>query len=208
MGRGYEIALTSQTRYTFTGYPGSMIEFREGFGSPTQFIQSLNAEVQGGVVRLTWNSTENATKYLIFRSNQRIGLHDPSVILVARTPGGATGWTDVNVSVQSEFYYFVKPVDFLGNNGSSTYSVGVFFANYRAGSDTFALPLKQIESHSLDWYCDSIPDVVGMSYLVHQVWKFHAKEMPERTYDSPVMQAEGYQISVDGYPAEFSFVGR
>ena len=68
MERGYEIALTSPTRYTFTGYPGSMIRFSEGFGSSAQFIKGLTAEVQSGNVVLGWNPTQNVTEYMIFRS--------------------------------------------------------------------------------------------------------------------------------------------
>jgi hypothetical protein len=101
----------------------------------------------------------------------------------------------------------VVPVDSNGRLGSSTYSVGVFTVEFRAGSDTFALPLDTIEVHSLDWYCDSISDVVGMAYMIQELWKYHSKEMPAEVYDVDVVQSEGYQISTDVGQSFFTFIG-
>ncbi len=100
----------------------------------------------------------------------------------------------------------VIPVDSQGKSGSSTYSVGVFTVEYQSGSDIFALPLKPVEVHSLDWYCDEIPSVVGIAYMISDVWKFHAREMSEGVYDVEVLQSEGYQISVGGVSIGFAFI--
>jgi hypothetical protein len=83
----------------------------------------------------------------------------------------------------------------------------VFTTVYRTGSDTFALPLKPEIFNSLDWYCDNIPDVVGIIHMVSEMWKFHAREMPEGIYDANALQGEGYQISIDGVAATYTFVG-
>ena len=101
----------------------------------------------------------------------------------------------------------VIPVSLAGTLGSSTYSVGVITMGYQSGSDTFALPLKPMETHSLDWFCDDIPNVVGIAYLIFEMWKLHVNEMPLGVYDVDVLQGEGYQISIDGPSTKFTFVG-
>jgi hypothetical protein len=208
MGRGYEIHLTSDTIYTFCGYPASMIRFSEGLRDPTDFRKSLTAQEVGADVVLTWDLLNGATGYMIYKSNRRNGLHDFSLQPIGNVPSTLNTWTDLGVlATEGEYYYMVIPLDSQGRLGSSTYSVGVFTVEYESGSDTFALPLEFVDAHSLDQYCDEIPDTVGMAYLTMGSWKFHAKEMPEGVYDIEVLQGDGYQISIDGSSMKFTFIG-
>ncbi len=101
----------------------------------------------------------------------------------------------------------VIPLESDGEMGSSTYSVGVTTVVYEGGSGTFALPLRPMENHTLDWYSDAIPDVAGMAYMIFELWKHHAIEMPQGIYDVDVLQGEGYQISINGPSSKFTFVG-
>ncbi|TET90502.1 MAG: hypothetical protein E3J35_06440 [Methanomassiliicoccales archaeon] len=148
-----------------------------------------------------------ASKYLIFRSGRRDGLHDLSLLPIANTT--ETYWIDSDVigNGRSEYYYMVIPVDSSGGLGSSTYSVGIFTEEYQSGTDAFALPLKLLESHSLDWYCDNIPNVVGIVHLMKGYWRLHAIEMPEGVYDAIATLAEGYQISFNETTTTFTFIG-
>ncbi|MCK5292731.1 MAG: hypothetical protein KAR39_12045 [Thermoplasmata archaeon] len=207
MGRAYEISLSSSTNFTFCGYPASMIRFHEGFGDSLAFRKSLSARTEGNDVNLSWGSVAGASEYLIFRSDRREGLHNLSLSPIANTT--ETYWIDLGIikNQTSEHYYLVIPSDSKGEMGSSTYSTGVFTLGHQTGSETFALPLKPVEVHSLDWYCDNIPGVVGMGYVIHGVWKFHAKDMPEGVYDVSVAQSEGFQISIDGTATRFTFIG-
>jgi hypothetical protein len=208
MGRGYEIFLTSQTYYTFCGFPASMIRFQEGLGDSVTFRKGLSALIQGNDVNLSWNAPAGTDRYLVFRSDERDGLHDLSLSPIANTT--ETYWRDTGIigNQKSEYYYLVIPLDSASGMGSSTYSVGVFTMNYQTGSDTFALPLKPSGPNSLDWYCDNIPYVVGMAYMVFEMWKFHAGEMPSGVYDPVVQGSEGYQISMsDIVSGTFTFVG-
>lgn len=207
MGRAYEISLSSPTNFTFCGYPASMIRFHEGFGDSLVFRKSLSARTEGNDVNLSWGSVAGASEYLIFRSDRREGLHNLSLSPIANTT--ETYWIDPGIikNQASEHYYLVIPTDSKGEMGSSTYSTGVFTVVHQSGSETFALPLKPLEVHSLDWYCDNIPGVVGMGYVIIGVWKFHAKEMPEGVYDVSVAQSEGFQISIAGSATRFTFIG-
>lgn len=209
MGRGYEIGLSSVARFTFCGYPASMIRFQEGLGESVDFRRSLTAQKSGTDVVLDWNPAGGSTEYRIFVSNERNGLHDMSLQPVASVSSAQTTWTDLGVlSAPGEHYYIVIPVDSQGELGSSTYSVGVVSIAYSPGSDTFALPLKPIQDHSLDWYCDVISDVAGMAYSTFGEWKYHAREMPSGVYDRLVQASEGYQISISASMSQrFTFVG-
>ena len=206
MGEGFEISLTSNTTYTFVGSPASMIRFHEGLGDSVTFRKSLLARTEGNDVNLSWQSVAGASEYIIFRSERRDGLHNLSLSPIAETTWNY--WQDLSIigNEESEYYYMVIPVDSQGEFGSSTYSIGVSMEVYEAGSDTFALPFKPVEVHSLDWYCDNIPNVVGIIHLMKGYWRLHAREMPEGVYDAVALQGEGYQISTDA-TARFIFIG-
>jgi hypothetical protein len=208
MGRGYEAYLTSDTRYTFCGSPASMIRYREGVGDTMNFRMSLSAHKFEPNLILRWNSAEGASGYRIFRSVEREGLHDTQLQEIDTVPSTQFVWMDSGVlSTSGEYYYTVVPVDSAGELGSSTYSIGSFTVEYQSGSDAFAVPLKPNAVHSLDWYCDGIPDTVGMAYMVMDVWKFHSVEMPAGVYDTDVMQGDGYQISVGVIATGYTFIG-
>ncbi len=208
MGIGYGIFLNSEAVHTFTGYSATTIRYREGFGNSAGFRNSLSAQEVDFDIVLTWDFLAGATEYRIFKSNERNGLHDPSLEPIAVVTSNQNTWTDYGVlSIERECYYLVTPVDSEGEPGSSAYSVGVMTTEFRSGSNVFALPLKMDGDRSLDWYCNEIPNVVGMSYAKNGVWKYHAKEMPEAVYDADVRQAEGYEISVEGSATSFTFIG-
>ncbi|MCK4443518.1 MAG: hypothetical protein KAW09_03175, partial [Thermoplasmata archaeon] len=208
MGKGYEISLTSASTFAFCGYPASMIRYHEGLGDSIWFRNGLSAQKNGSNITLDWNFTAGASRYEVLRSTVRNGVHVLSARLVVELPSTMNSWTDRDaLSSEGEYYYTVIPVDADGFWGSSTYSVGVVTVEYEQGSDTFALPLKVIEARSLDWYCDAVPNVVGMAYMIQEVWKFHALEMPGGIYDSQVSDGEGYQVSSEGGEVRFTSIG-
>lgn len=207
IGDAFGISLAFPTNFTFCGYPASMIRFSEGLGDSIAFRKSLTAVVVGDDVNLTWQAVGGADSYLVFRSETRDGLHNLSRIPVANIT--ETYWTDTGVlGGGDEYYYTVIPADAVGRFGSSTYSVGVVSFVYSWGSDTFALPVKPMESRTLDWYTDAIPDVAGMAYSTFGEWKYHAREKPSGIYDRLVQVSEGYQISISGNESRrYEFIG-
>ena len=68
----------------------------------------------------------------------------------------------------TQYYYFVCAVSAPGLHVglNSSYSMGVWTADYLGEYDTFALPLKLINNNVADWYCDNIPNTVGMNYYI------------------------------------------
>jgi Ca-activated chloride channel family protein len=208
VGETFEIYLTSPTTYTSVGNPASMIRYREGLGDSLDFRTGLGVAVFQDDVSLYWITTPGAAGYRIYRSENRTGLHDSSLAPIVSFDGIRMFWKDIEALSQSDnWYYMVVPFYENGNEGSSTYSIGVSRMEYYPGVSSFALPVKQTEDHSLDWYCDNIPNVVGIVYMIFEMWKFHANEMPDGVYDVEVLQGEGYQISIDGSATRFVFIG-
>jgi hypothetical protein len=207
MGDSYEISLSSSINFTFCGHPASMIRFHEGLGDSLSFRKSLTAKFVSSDIYLNWEAEVGASEYLIYRSEKRNGLHNLSLSPIANTAG--TSWVDAGVvgNESSEHYYMIMPVDSLGEVGSGTFSVGVLAMEFQSGSDTIALPLKPVEPHTIDWYCDNIPNIVGIIHLMKGYWKLHAIEMPEGVYDADALQGEGYQISSNGSATRFTFIG-
>jgi hypothetical protein len=207
VGEGYEISVTTWTNHTFVGFPGSMISHREGFGDSIGFRKSLTATVLGTNITLTWQPLPSASEYEIYRSMNRDGLFDESLQPISRVFAPINDFTDFGLAVANrQYYYWVIPLTLGGEKGSGTYSIGLLIKSYSQGSDTFALPLKLNLTIGIDELCDMVSEIVGMSYIVSSVWKFHAKEMPAGIYDILIEQSSGYQISTTG-ATYFLFVG-
>jgi hypothetical protein len=207
MGKGYEVLLSGETDFTFCGMPGGMVNYTEwSYGDPDH-ISSLNVQLVGLDVELSWSSTLGAVGFFVFKSSTRGGLFEPSLPPIAYV--NTTTWTDYGaLSVEGESYYFVMPVDGLGELGSSSYSVGVQTVAYEDGSDTFSLPLNTSLQMTLDGLCDDIPGVVGMAYMVFETWKFHAVEMPLGVYDTDVGLSDGFQLIIESpSPVLWTFSG-
>ncbi|MEE9116778.1 MAG: hypothetical protein V3U09_07770, partial [Thermoplasmata archaeon] len=208
IGEGYEVKLTSSTRYTFCGYPASMIRFHEELGDSLDFRRSLSAEKDGSSIDLEWDHVLGASGYDVFRSENRYGLNGLLPPPVATLPAGQNTWTDVDVLLSvGEYYYMVVPLDSQGSLGSSSYSIGVVMAEFEAGHSTVGLPLEPISVWTIDHYSEDMLNVVGLAYMQKEVWKFHATAMPLGAYDPVMEQSEGYQISMDGIASRYTFIG-
>lgn len=198
VGKGYEISLSARTTCTFVGFPGSMISFREGVGESTAFRKGLKAEVQGSDVHITWQSASGALEYEIFRSTTRDGLFSEALQPVATVSASVTSYIDGGVALPgTDHYYWIMPTDSTGERGSSTYSIGVWIGTYHEGMDTVSPPLKPESQIWIDQLCELHDDIVGMAFLIQGHWKFHAKEMPSKVYDTLFQQSAGYQISTN-----------
>jgi parallel beta-helix repeat protein len=224
LGEGYSLSFSAQTAFTFTGLPASMIDYGEwppyplGGFDPATTARDITATTIGNDVVIEWSEIPgfeppNGT-YQVYCSMKPGGLRGyPGVDYLLLDTVPATGLprasaVHTNALLSSgQWYYLVVPVRDVNWRGSSTYSIGVITMVYERGSDTFALPLRPIYDHTLDWYCDAIPDVAGMAYMIYDLWKYHAREMPEGVYHADVLQGEGYQISIEGRSARFTFVG-
>ena len=212
IGEGYEVNFTGSTKYTFTGLPGAMIQYIEGpfkgFNWSSD-ARSLTASVEdfGVVIAVTLNwarpagVVEGVDKYHVYYSSTRDGFWGILGINYTRhstiTVGTETATHAFLSSPNIQFYYMVVPELSTGIKGTGTYSTGVWITEYNQEYDTIGLPLKPASIQSVDWYCDAIPNVVGMNYysLLDQRWMWHKTIMYQGAYDTNVVMAVGYQIS-------------
>jgi hypothetical protein len=195
--------------YIFTGEPASMIFYTGTSGFDASNRNSLAATVAvNGDVTLSW-ATIPGMEYYVYQSGVRSGFFTASYsILNGGLPVAGSPFVDVGAaSASGENYYMIIPHDPIGGtNGSSTYSIGVWTAEYN-GNEMFGLPLKPVWGlESADWYVDQIPNCLGIVFYENGIWKAHFKEFPEGVYDTMIEFGKGYQVSV--YDTSlYSYVG-
>jgi hypothetical protein len=225
VGEGYEIGFLGkslQTRYTFCGMPGAMIIYDDdtgflGFDSASEAKNLLVSVQPNGDATLTWPepiSMGPGDWYEVYYSNTRdgfFGIFGNDYDLACSLGFGNNIITISGLGANNpgvRLYFMVVPFNNLGIKGASTYSIGIWTEEYLAQYDTFGIPLKQSFIETSDWYCDNIPDNVGMNYFVNsqQRWNWHSTRMPEGAFDPLLVMAEGYQISTSG-PTKFTFIG-
>jgi WD40 repeat protein len=222
VGEGYEVKFTSQINYTFTGMPGAMISYDDdtgflGFDHVTE-AKNLTVIIEpNGDVNLTWEEPSIMTDgwYEVCFSNTRDGFFgtlNVSYFLVCNPIiYGNNTTTHLNALVNksgARLYYMVVPYNASGIRGSSTYSIGIWTEGYLAQYDTFGIPLKLSFNNSVDWFCDEIPNTVGINYynITEQRWCWHSTRMPEEAYDPFIEMTQGYQISTSS-ATKFMFIG-
>jgi hypothetical protein len=214
VGKGYEISLTASSSYTFCGFPAAHIRYTEGeLPAPANFaIDVIN---DFGDVELTWDPVLGADHYIVYKSSTRNALNNLALFPLWETTYGDpldTSFIDYNAAYYggSNYYYFVVAVDdpSLHVGFNSSYSLGLWTARYLDEYDTLGLPLKLSNTKSTDWYCEMIPDTVGMNYYIYseQRWSWHSTRMPAGVYDPDIVMAEGYQISTIG-KTKYTYIG-
>jgi len=201
VGRGYVVTLPAGGLHTFTGYPGAMIHYAEGFGFTATEASSLTAIVTGGDIVLTWATVSGADHYCVRRSGIRQGFHTGAWIELGCTPAGDPAWTDFvdpnAAAVAGEAYYLVVPVDATGANGSSSYSIGAWTLGL-AGTSALGLPLKPLQASAVSAFVGGVPGAMGMLWFEPSAgaWIPHFAAMPPGVYDAPLTQGAGYQVQV------------
>jgi hypothetical protein len=226
LGEGYEVRLTTETAYSFYGMPGAMISYNDrGFGfdaTPyTGDAQNLSASVDDeGNVTLIWKTPENIPMLSIFwvyRSERRDGFWGTAGVdyeevggVSVSIPGAWVIFEDPTIALSgTEHYYMIVPIDdFTGQKGVTSYSVGVWVEEYLPGYDTMGIPLKVGNSESVDWYCDNIPETVGINYYDsgYEKWLWHPTRMPQGAFDPELEMTYGYQVSTSDI-TKFVFIG-
>jgi hypothetical protein len=211
LGEGYVVEMPAgpAVSYWFTGEPSSMVLYQEGFGFDDVTRDDLSATVNpSGDVTLTWTAIANA-EYYVYWSDARDGFFRSSYTIL-NSGNRVTVATFVHtgaVGGVGENYYMIIPYDTIGGtNGSSSYSIGVWTAEYN-GNHLFGLPLKPIwGDESADWYVDQIPNCLGIVFLDNGEWKAHFKEFPEGVYDTILETGIGYELTVND-TSLYSFIG-
>ncbi len=223
LGEGYEVKFDSQATYTFTGLPGAMISYDDdtgflGFNSSSEATNLTITIENNGDVNLTWQEPASMGPgdwYEVYYSNKRDGFFGAMNLdyFYACPPVsfGTPAATHIGANAYNpgvRLYYMVVPFNASGVRGSSTYSIGIWTEEYLSQYDTIGLPLKLSINQTVDWYCDNIPDTVGINYYNSNVqrWSWHSARMPEGAYDPIMVMTRGYQISTSN-DTKFSFIG-
>jgi hypothetical protein len=221
-GEGYEVQFTNQTNYTFIGFPGAMITYDSdngfmGFDYITEAITLSISIEPNGEVNLSWKEPmcmKTGDWYEIYYSGSRDGFFGKFGVdyyLLNITSHGTNNTTHVDAQTNdpgTRLYYMIVPFNFTGIRGASSYSVGIWTEGYLPQYDTFGLPLKSFKCQSADWFCDNIPNTVGLNYfnVTNQRWDWHPTRMARGAFDPELEIDEGYQISTHDATL-FSFIG-
>jgi len=217
LGEGYEVKFSSQTNYTFTGLVGAMIRYKTGGFTGFDYntdAKNLTATVDHltGNVTLNWDqpsTMDGDDSYKVYRSTTRNGFDEGTAVLLDTLIYGDETYVDPGAaSSPGQYYYMIVPVNETGVIGASTYSIGVWTEEYLSGYDTLGIPLRQSFIETADWYCDNIPDTVGINYYIYseQRWCWHSTRMSEGAFDPILLMAEGYQLSTSNL-TKFTFIG-
>jgi hypothetical protein len=220
LGEGYVVKFTDPTDFTFIGLPGGMILYNdESFGfDPIAEAEYLSTTIlPNGDVYLTWQEPVSMTDgwYEVYYSNKRDGffgmLGNDYFLACSQVDYGNNFAIHVDANaneVGTRLYYMIVPFNASGVRGSSTYSIGIWTEEYSSGYDTFGIPLKLKNNNTADWYCDNIPDTVGINYFIFslQSWGWHSTRMAKGAFDPILMMSYGYQISTLS-STKFIFIG-
>jgi hypothetical protein len=224
LGEGYQVKFSSKTTYTFTGMPGAMILYNDdilfsGFNSDSE-AKNLSVSMEpNGDVTLTWQEPASmgfGDRYEVYYSNTRDGFFGTlgnDYDLACPSFGFGNNTTTISGLGANDpgarLYFMVVPFNNLGIRGASTYSIGIWTEEYLAQYDTFGIPLKLSNYKTADWYCDNIPDTVGINYFIsnQERWGWHSTRMSAGAFDPIMVLAEGYQISTSS-STKFTFIGR
>jgi hypothetical protein len=223
IGEGYEIGFDSETNYTFTGLPGAMISYDDdnGFLGFDSHSNSKNLTViidPGGNVTLIWEEPPDMNigdwyeVYFSYNRDGFFGTFDKDYFIVSSPVYyGNNSAYHYGISAYNpgkRVFYMVIPYNKSGVRGASTYSIGIWTEEFLSEYDTFGIPLKLNYNETADWYCDNIPDTVGVNYFNedNQRWYWHSKRMPGGAFDTEIVVGEGYQISTSNL-TKYTFIG-
>jgi hypothetical protein len=217
LGEGYEVKFGSQTNYTFTGMPGAMIKYKTNgfigfdFDADAKNL-SVTVDPITGNVTITWDQPSIIginDQYHVLRSTTRDGFWNGNYLKIVTLPFDMLSYTDIgNATAGTQYYYMIIPINETNVKGTSTYSIGVWTEEYLSSYDTIGIPLKLESYHTADWFCDNIPNTVGINYFNHsqERWNWHSTRMSQGAFDPLLEMTDGYQISTSN-ATKYTFIG-
>jgi hypothetical protein len=214
-GQSYMIYITENTvKYTFTGAPGTGIRFMDDVvGDNELFSEGLSITLEDGDVKLSWKTDANAIGYNIYRGTTRFGsgsLYDSELVQENEEPITGTMWNDSQAS-GNEYYYIVVPLDGSGNEGSSTYAIGINFYSLNKGYHTFSFMLDPGSATTFGSFAkESFTRDSDTIYYYHREssdWQGHPKSLPENINTGNVVMGSGQFVYTHEETARFAIIG-
>ena len=228
VGEGYVGTFAAPATFTFTGLPGTMIDYAgwppyalSGF-DPDTTARTIYATVSGDDVVVTWGeipgfALPNET-YEVYVASTPSGLRgDPwtDFKLLATIPAKGMGTASVvhagALLSGTQWFYFVVPVQDSYWRGPSTYSVGVSAISLEPGYGALGLPLRPYASETYvtpDVSSLVVPNITGVLWydIARGDWVAHAAWMPPGMYDTGLAMVMAIQVSAST-PTRVVFTG-
>jgi PKD repeat protein len=115
---------------------------------PTQKPTGLSARValDGKSVLLSWNATEDAAKFNVYRSGEPIASVQDASLIAQEVEG--TEYRDVTAQIDRTYFYAVTPIDAAGNEGKEALSDNVALRIFRS-TDAAAVEYPDLASVQL-----------------------------------------------------------
>jgi hypothetical protein len=206
-GNGYMIYTPDEVEYTFTGYPGTMIRYIDILFTDHQFHESVDIEITGNLVNITWNTVDNAVEYKVYRASQRTGINYSNPFSITSNAQEMFGLT-----TDLEYYFTIIPIDTYGRFGSSTYSIGLSLIDLNEGYNTIGSKLKpeiKIEAdHVLEIYFYIDIETIYYYNVAFQAWQGHPRFIPESVDNFEFKVADAYMTYVYSDKVRIIIIGR
>ena len=214
MGQGYMLfIMEDEVKHTFTGATGTSIRYLGGLGEETGFRNSLEAQVEGDEVHLSWEGVNGAGGYAIYRAAKRIednSLTDYDLNHIEMVSYSNTSWTDTG-AFGDEYYYLVVAVDGFNREKSSTYAIGVKKVIFTPGYTSFSLELEPKTDYGIGWYTTDMfsEDTSTLYYYDREIgsWRGHPTFLPENINDVGLGCGVGYFAYVYLEDMSYAFCG-
>jgi hypothetical protein len=216
VGKGYMVYTPEPIQYTFTGYPGSMINYIEILWTSQQFRESLEIHITEDYnIELKWDNISFAHEYKIYSSQSRTGFNYSNLFNITENNFfnfNLLQHFEHNESLDFEYYFTIVPIDILGRFGSSTYSIGVRGQGLGVGYHTFSVGLKPemiLSAHSLldEFYSYDIDTIYRYDSL-RQSWWGHPRFLPGEVDDFELGLSEAYISYIYLDKVKLVFIGR
>ncbi len=177
--------------------------------------KNLRTSVENGVdIRLDWDPpvASNVSYYLVYRSEHQRGFNFTTPIHNTSLDANParTNWTDVGAAdptAPMEYYYIIRVVDSLGSVSTTSNTAGKWTKSFRAGRDSFSLPLEPYYPINVSQLVNEIPNTEFIRWMDGSgKWVTHTVGMGPGVNDNVALLGRGYEISLSA-ASNCTFVG-
>jgi hypothetical protein len=218
-GQGYMIyVVEEEIEYSFTGASASSIRFMKGVvGSgdlDNVFRDSLEITHENGNLQLSWSPVTGASGYNIYMGTTRYGLdslNDFSIEMEnINGPVTQTTWA-TTMGSENELYFLVVALEANGEEGSSTFAVGVKEVTYSEGYSVISMDLQPKSHEGVGFFANVMfkenPGTLFYYDKENGNWRGHPRVLPENINNVEVNTGFAYIVYVDAEDVSYVYTG-